>query len=262
MITIGGREYAPEFMYRQTDVESVFTRVAPLIIPMPQFQSKNIAQLPFNATTESGSSLRHAKLSHTYNNLTMVKSNVSSPVAQCYTDNGTIVAKFCGPQFITDIGIIGRIPRVTTITKRSQVNNRRRHKKISGGHLYLMNDVEHANIMAFMLYYRNVDTKKWVKVGSFVGTSSMITENVINLLQHFNVPQGIYTDSLKFVAKNKEELYMRVAVYGIATPTDQKIGTCDTVTYCIEKDSRVGQIFDKLHMQLHYVSSLQNTTIF
>jgi hypothetical protein len=107
----------------------------------------------------------------------------------------------------------------------------------------LLDDIEQANVSLFALYYRNIDTKKWVHAGTYNGTQSMLVECVINLSQHFNTPQGIYTDSLKFVARNPAELYMRIAVYGIAIPTENKIGSCDTVTYCVEKGSIDGWNF-------------------
>ena len=252
MFSISGREYDPDFLYTRTGTEFTFDQSAPLVIPMPLFQSEHVKQLPFNAVAESGSRLHFAQLSHVYHNASVVSKESRldiMPDARNYTDNGTIIAQFNSPQTVTDIGVVGRIPRVTAFTKRMRTKRgHRKYKIVSGGCIYLLDDTEHTNISMFTLYYRNVDNKKWVHVGTFNGTQSMLKEHVINLSHHFNIPQGIYTDSLKFVAKNPEELYMRIAIYGIITPIEQKIGTCDSstdmVTYSVEKNSTGKWNFD------------------
>lgn len=241
-VTIGGRVYDMNQIYRTTANEMVFKYYCPLYLEKPIFKNDKISQISWTLEKKHGvgyykpcvTQISHKTMNH--------KINYGYSHFYSYdTENARdpIVINLQQKTYVTHVGVLNVEP-VVKIVKKTKGGRR---KRVSSGQLYVYdeeNNKEYSFVETFTLSYRDITTEKWVFMGSFTGTVSVAEEKIIDLIQNYNTRDGIVTDGFKIEIGRHRQPHMRLAVYGIPVYSKdeegQIIGTDKnkTVTYCID----------------------------
>jgi plasmid maintenance system antidote protein VapI len=122
---------------------------------------------------------------------------------------------------LTHVGVAGEKPLIE-----SMANNDKKPKCI-----YKISSRDYSFVETFEIYYKDINTKKWIFLDIFDGNTDVFNETIINLNKYFNTDNGIFTKQLKFIpVEFLNKPIMRIAIYGVNVNNNQK-----TVKYTIIK---------------------------
>jgi hypothetical protein len=129
------------------------------------------------------------------------------------------------PLYVTHIGTAGQYPNVESFPNCLHQQRLFNQKKSNSRILIVKGDSAGlAWVTTFELSYRSVNTRKWIVVGNFIGNSDAMTEQLNDLLFHYNSKGGLFTQYLR-IRPLEYHIHpmIRIAVYG------RSVGDVETI---------------------------------
>lgn len=226
-----GKTYDPSYLYVVDEFRMTFTPLCELQPSVPNL-GKNIGILKADIYKYANKN----KINCAYGGRIIGDNWYGRPITDT---NTSIFVDFKSPQMITHIGTFGKSPDYRTWHSKYQFAKYQRYKvkksRLSRckGSIAVVTQHQYAYTTSFKIDYKDPTTHKWISIGIFDGNHNPFNMNIIELNEHFNKENGLYTKSLRITPiEYNLRPSMRLQLFG-TTCHQETIDEPEVVEYTI-----------------------------